>query len=426
MKKILLASMIVLFCLHGLVQAQGLRHILPELMNHHELIKAAEANRDAALSAREQARGGWYPSVDLLSEAGQEDIRRTDHSDTSELRNVQTLRGSQLVTDFGRTSGRIDRANEEAERARTELEQARQDVLLDGIDAFLQVVKAREQLKYAIRSEENITKQTGMEETLVEKGAGLSSDVLQIKSQLAGARARLVTARGELLLAQNRFRAVFKRTLTDEEIAGFTLPPKAFAKIPMTIGEATQKALVANPNILIAKHHVQATEHDLTVRKAAYYPTLNVVLEGKRRENDDGASGIRREGRAGVEFKYNLFNGGSDMAAVRAGRSAILRLKNMERNTRDLVEEQVANAWQNLLISRENHKYLENQVVIVEAFLNLARKERTLGTRSLLDVLDGETNFINATSQAVAARIETYRAAYRLHYVMGNLRMDLF
>src|SRR6056297_1160195 len=72
MKKTILVSMIVLFFLSGFAHAQGLRHILPELMNHHELIKAAEANRDAALSAREQARGGWYPSVDLLSEAGQE------------------------------------------------------------------------------------------------------------------------------------------------------------------------------------------------------------------------------------------------------------------------------------------------------------------------------------------------------------------
>jgi adhesin transport system outer membrane protein len=90
------------------------------------------------------------------------------------------------------------------------------------------------------------------------------------------------------------------------------------------------------------------------------------------------------------------------------------------------VEEQIANAWQNLLISRENHTYLENQVVIVEEFLNLARKERKLGTRSLLDVLDGEINFINATSMAVAAHVETFLAAYQLYYAMGNLTLELF
>ncbi|MGX9364541.1 TolC family protein [Desulfoplanes sp. PS50] len=426
MKKTILASMAVMFFLAGFAQAQGLRHILPELMNQHELIKAAESKRDAALSALDQAWGEWYPSVDLLSEAGQEDIRRTDHSNTSELRNVQTIRGRQLVTDFGRTSGTIDRTREQVEQAKTELEKVRQEVLLEGVSAFLQVVKAREQLAYAIKSEENITRQTGMEETLVKKGAGLSSDVLQIKSQLAGARARRVTARGELLLAKNRFKAVFKRLPTDEEIAAFTLPQQTFVKIPMTMEEATRHALDTNLNILLARQAIKGAEHDLDVRKAAYFPTLNLVVEGKRRENDDGASGIRHEGRAGVEFNYNLFNGGSDSAAIRSGRSEILRLKNMEKNTTDLVEEQIANAWQNLLISRENHTYLENQVVIVKEFLNLARKERKLGTRSLLDVLDGEINFINATSMAVAAHVETFLAAYQLYYAMGNLTLELF
>lgn len=153
MKKTILASMIVMFFLAGFAQAQGLRHILPELMNQHELIKAAESKRDAALSALDQAWGEWYPSVDLLSEAGQEDIRKTDHSDTSELRNVQTIRGRQLVTDFGRTSGTIDRTREQVEQAKTELEKVRQEVLLEGISAFLQVIKAREQLAYAIKSE---------------------------------------------------------------------------------------------------------------------------------------------------------------------------------------------------------------------------------------------------------------------------------
>ncbi len=426
MKKIFLVSIIVLLALPGTGSAQGLRHILPELMNQHEQIKAAEANRDAAISILKQARGGWYPSVDLSSDAGKEGIRRTNHSHTSEWRNVQTLRGRQLVTDFGKTSGSIDRAREQVEQAKAELEQARQNVLLDGINAFLQVIKAREQLNYARQSEKNITKQTGMEETLEEKGAGLSSDVLQIKSHLAGARARRVMAQGKLRKARNRFKAVFKRMPTDEEIKGFTLPIKTFDKIPMSLEEVSQKTLDANPEILLARHDIQAAQHDLTMRKAAYFPTLHLVLEGKRRENDDGASGVRYEGRAGVEFNYNLLRGGSDVAAVSSARSEIHRLQNIKKNTVDLVEEDAANAWQNLLTSRENHKYLKEQAAISKAFLNLARKERTLGTRSLLDVLDGEINFIQATSQAVAARIDTYKAAYQLYYVMGSLRMDLF
>ena len=426
MKKTLLMFIIGLFCMPAPALTQGLRHILPELMNRHELIKAAEDQRDAAMARFKQSKGAWYPHLDVSSEAGQEDIRKPDDSSTSELRNVQTIRGTQLVTDFGRTSGSIGQAEAELERAKTQLELTRQQVLLEGISAFLEIIKAREQLKYAVRSEENISRQTGMEETLVKRGAGVSSDVLQIKAQLAGTRARRVTTQGELILAKNRFRAVFNRYPTQEEVDGFTLPTAPFAKVPMTLEEATREALETNPALLISRHDIQASEQVLTASKGAYYPFLNLFIEGKRRENDDGTAGVRQEGRAGLELRYNLFNGGSDRAAVNAARSDIARLKNMEQNVRQMVEEQVANAWQNLLTSRENYNYLKNQTAIVEAFLNLARKERKLGTRSLLDVLNGETEFINATSMAVGANIEIYKAVYQLYHAMGKLRMDLF
>ncbi len=426
MKQTFCISILLVMLFSGLAHAQGLRHILPQLMNQHERIKAAEANRDAALAILDQTRAAWYPSVDLMAEAGHEKIRKPDHSSNSETRHVATLRGSQLVTDFGTTSGSIDRAREQVERAKTELRQIRQEVLLEGITAFLQVVKAREQLNYARKSATNIIQQTGMEETLVQKGAGLSSDVLQIKAQLAGARAHLAKAKGELNRAKNRFKAVYKRMPTDQDITDLTLPIKTFAKLPLSLEEAVSKALDANPDILLARHQIQIAEHTLTVNKAAYLPQIHAVAEGKRRENDDGVRGVRYEGRAGVDFRYNLFRGGADVAAVQATRSDILRLKKMERHARDLTEEHVANAWQNLLTSRENHDYLNEQSVISEAFLNLARKERTLGTRSLLDVLTGEINFITATSEAVKARIETYEAAYALYYAMGCLDMDLF
>ena len=75
-----------------------------------------------------------------------------------------------------------------------EVHLTKQQLLLEGAQAYLNVLKANEKLQYAFRSEESIKKQTGIEESLVERGAGLSSDVLQAKQQLAGARALLDTA----------------------------------------------------------------------------------------------------------------------------------------------------------------------------------------------------------------------------------------
>ena len=57
-------------------------------------------------------------------------------------------------------------------------------------------------------------------------------------------------------------------------------------------------------------------------------------------------------------------------------------------------------------------------------FLELARKERQAGNRTLLDVLNGETAFINAQSDAIGAKIEVLINSYTLLSLTGGLSLD--
>ena len=49
-----------------------------------------------------------------------------------------------------------------------------------------------------------------------------------------------------------------------------------------------------------------------------------------------------------------------------------------------------------------------------------------MGTRSLLDVLNGEVNYITAQGTAIAAREDKKIAAYNLLFSMGQMELDLF
>ena len=57
-------------------------------------------------------------------------------------------------------------------------------------------------------------------------------------------------------------------------------------------------------------------------------------------------------------------------------------------------------------------------------FLELARTERQAGNRTLLDVLNGETAFINSQSDAIAAKIEVLINSFTLLSLMGGLTLD--
>ena len=91
-----------------------------------------------------------------------------------------------------------------------------------------------------------------------------------------------------------------------------------------------------------------------------------------------------------------------------------------------MVREQVRNSWVQLATLRQTQELLYQQADILKNFLGLAKKERKMGTRSLLDVLNGEVNYINAQGTAIAAREDTKIAAYNLLFSMGLMNLDLF
>ncbi len=157
----------------------------------------------------ESSEAAWLPTLDLNLEYGHE-IKKKVASETEygdAFQRKVTLK--QLITDFGKTSSDIRKAELDLETKNIDLESAKQKVLLDGVKAYVNLLSAMEELRDSKRSEANIKKQTGMEQARVKVGSGYSTDVLRSKGKLAGANAKTATKQGALVNAQNKFRAVF-------------------------------------------------------------------------------------------------------------------------------------------------------------------------------------------------------------------------
>ena len=397
----------------------------PELATSHDRVRAALARLESARHSVRSAEGGWYPKLDVHADAGGEYVEksalRIDSDSSNEWRNVESFRATQLLTDFGRTEGLVGRAREAAAHSEKSLDSARQDVLREGVLAFLNVVRARDRLYYARQSEQSIKGLTQMQESLLQRGAGLQSEALQSSSQLAGAAALRNAAEGELINSRYRFETVFAFAPADDQMARFAKPDDPADKLPASLETALEIARAENPRLLAAKQAVAVAEQELRVARSALYPRLNLAAEAARRENVDGVSGVRNEARGLVEFNMNLYSGGSDTAQIRAAQANVEAARRDQADLVRQVEQQVRVSWQTLLTQRENAKTLRVQAQITRDFLELARKEHKLGTRSLLDVLTGEVNFINATSNYVSAQIDALQAAYDALYAMGRL-----
>lgn len=400
--------------------------MLTQLLDTHKEVQSYRHRVEGAENTLRQSIGRYLPAVNLTGDAGHEEIQKENTATTREWRHEVSLKGTQLITDFGRTTGTIGRDRLALEQARATLDAVTQETLRDGITAYIQVVRARERLKSALTSEARIKELTGVEKALVEKGAGLTSDVLQAKSQLAGAMALRVEAEGELRMAKNHFQAVFYHYPTEEEVTSFQEVPLPAASLPVELEPAITTALDQNSQIRITRLDLALSRKNVDISQSAYFPSLNLFGQAINADDDNGATGYRRDYAVGVEFSYNLYNGGSDYAAVKSAEAGRVAAATHLDHTRRLIQEQVRNSWAQFLTLSQRKDLLDQQTDILKNFLELAKKERTMGTRSLLDVLTGEVNYINAQGTAIAAGEDLKVAAYNLLFSMGLMDLTLF
>lgn len=404
----------------------NLNILLTQLLNNHEEIQTCREQVKSAQAQLQQSRALYFPKLDLTGKSGRQRIEREVGNDTNENMHSITLRATQLITDFGKTTNTIARSETLLNQALAKQDAVSQMLMFDGIKAYINIIRAIELLKYAKCSEDRIKELTNIEKILVKKGAGLSSDVLQAKSQLVGAMALRVGAEGELNLAKNRFQALFSHFLDQTEVNQFKQVPFLFEHLPDMLEQAVNIAMENNPELKITKLDAILAGKNIFIARSAFFPALNIFGEAITENNFDGVDGYKDELTCGFDFKYNILNGGGDIAGLSSAMfkkaAAVKHIAYVQR----LTKEKVFNSWEQLATLREKNKFLEQQADILKNFLNLAKKERKMGTRSLLAVLNGEVNYINALSAASAARQDTKIAAYNLLFAMGKISIQLF
>ncbi|MEO5338213.1 MAG: TolC family protein [Magnetospirillum sp. WYHS-4] len=402
-----------------------LKKALTAAMSNHARIKQIEASVAASQENIEVERGAWYPKFDLTTYYGHEQQKKGAGVADTHLpaRSVDT-KVTQQIYDFGVANANIDKADLKYQIAVENGRAVRQKLIFDGVQAYLEVIKASKTLDFARGSEENVKRQTELEDALVQKGAGYSTDVLQAKTQLAEARTRRVQAEGTLRVALNKYRGVFDTVPTDLDRL---VPPRTpLELIPEKIETVIDLAMKEHPQLRATHLEMLAAKEDVSIAYSSKFgPKLNGVAQSKWKNDDAGTIGSKIEQIVKVEMTYDFNLGFTALNSIRAAKHTETGAESRYVDQKGTIEEQSRTAWDNLLTARENAEHFRNMANIAAEYLSLARKERQLGRRSLIDVLAGETSLINANSDATAAEMDVAVAAYTLMLMMGKLDLSL-
>jgi len=415
------------------VKAEDLKSAIAALIESDSRMKAANADIEAARLKKNATLGNMLPTVELSGAygSGDYDWQYPDYNGAPSVNNTNlslssyngTARLVQPLTLFGaeRTLYRRDRVV--YQKSCVDGNIVKQDLILNGVTSYLRLKQGEKDVEYARASVDNIKKQTEMEDAKVTRGGGVSTDVLQSKAQLLHAQAQLTRAEGQLVGLKNGVERVFSRpakSISELQKVDF-IEGKA---VPEDLKQAEEVAAKLSPQVRTAELAVQTAEVVLSYQRFQNMPTINGVIEADWMDNYSGIRAERTEYQAKIEVRYQFNLGMSSVNNTRAARRSLNSAREKVVDTRKQVLEQVRNAWQNLRTAKETAEILRKQEAIADEFLTLARKERTLGRRSLLDVLNGEVTLINARSEAASAEADIEVYTYQLLRAMGVLDIE--
>ena len=401
----------------------NLEAALKSVIANHKTILATKNDVNAAKLRVKQSRGGYFPSLDVTANWGHENIIKYGPGNNTQLNaRDATAKITQTITDFGVTESAIKTSKLSLKQTEATEKQIKNDILLRAITAYLRVIQSRESVRYAIQSVSNIKKQTELEDAAVSAGGGLTSDVLQAKTQLAGAQARQIQFEGVLAASKHEFEYIFGTF--PENLNSLVLLKSVFDKIPKSLEEAENLTMKSNPTLLAARITEDIGKEAINSAKSSLFPTLKGIVSHSEKQDFGGIVGFKRETSAKLDFAYPLNLSLSEYAGKDAAVESYLATSTRIRDQEDMIKQMLRTTWDGLRTAQQNAQFLTNQARISKEFLELARQERQAGNRTLLDVLGGETALINAQADAIAAKIEVLINSYTLLSLTGGLTLE--
>jgi outer membrane protein len=332
--------------------------------------------------------------------------------------------GGQLTVPIyqgGAVKNAVKAAKYRVEAGQADLRATEASIFSQTVGAYMDVI--RDQAIVQLNQKNVSVLRTNLQATSdrFEIGDLTRTDVAQSQARLALAEGDLRTAESNLIASREAYIRLVGDAPVDLE------QPPALPNLPATAEEAVAIALNNNPDIEAANQLVNASRADIGVARAGRLPKLSAVGGAGYNNNLNSIAAGSAAGdntttsaQTGLSLTIPLFQGGRPAAQVRQAQSRSSQaIENYVETERGVIAQTrgAYAAWQ----ANEQIIAATEQAVSANALsLEGVRAENSVGTRSILDILNAEQEYLNTQVQLVSARRNSYVAAFSVLAAMGK------
>jgi len=403
-----------------------LYELLPSLIVDNEKVKAAEEDYNAAVDTLKSEYSAYYPQVSISIGNNWEDDRTpakgTYPNNTITHDSKQGIQKSititQMIWDGGRTTSVIDKAKATAQQAYYRLELAKEDVVMEAINAWLNLQKAynTHEANKKVEANAKITLQMTIEK--VKKGEGSKLEQLQIEQQYRTYQTLSMTSKLGLDSAIQRFNNVWR--FFPHNVGEMPTP------IADLLGLIPQQGTAVNNNttLRIAQMDIDIAKEQLRFSEAEFKPRVDGKLSYTEKDGElaggyDTSDSQKEEWRADITMTWKLFGGFKNKHLKNADYSRLTAANLRYTDVKRSIDEQFKNSWNNYVLVEKNLATLKRTVEINDEMYKLTLADFQAGNTPIMAVFGMKTAHIMSEVAYANAQIDLLIARYQLHKVLG-------
>ncbi len=398
----------------------GLEHSPDVDISRFDFKKAIERNKFQ--------EGYYLPRVDVNAVGGRTgaNLGQQGNFNTSLL--VGSLSASQLLYDFGKTSGRIDASDEEAKALEANMNQVISTKILQIKARYYDALK----MKSIIRvSQKNIELQKGQ----LRRATRYYENGIKTIIDVSDAQVRLTKAK--LDLSNSEYELKLRIALLEEEMGyapysgNYVLYHKEFdlsnisqqlPRVRTSLPSLEKFAYAHRYELQSSQYLVKSSQAVVESEKGGYLPTLSLRGDYTAQRVDDifASTLPERQWQAGVEVKWNLFAGRQTDASVQEAKISALRAESHVDDVRILIKRQVIESSLGVMRTKDSVVLSQSIAKASEKKYRQAKKRYENDLSDYIELQEAQQSYIQSLADLVNTYYDYYISIAQLDFAIGK------
>ena len=398
------------------IKAETLSSALSNAYLSNPIINSKRAELRSLDENVSAATSQFFPSIEAIGsysentlEYGELDKIKTNPLTGSFLINQKIFTGGKLIND------RLSAINLVA-AGRQNLNDSEQSILYQAAQAYFNYLKTEQIVKLQQNNFEVLSERLEATKIQFEVGELTLTDVAQAEARLSQAQSNLADARSLLKAREADYRSIIGLNPDNLEEWNEQLD------IPLNEAEAISIALKNNPQLKYYENIERSSDYNVSSQKSMLSPQLSLRGEYIYAEDQSFlmSEDIDQYQITG-QIKIPIFYGGLNWSNIRKAQEINSRDKYLIIDGKRKIRSYVKKSFAEYNASKLRISATEKQTQATEIALEGVKQEFQLGTRTTLDILDAEQEYLDARVSFVTAKNDSNISLFQLFYYLGTL-----